>query len=258
MDAVETTVAGASVSARLTSMLSAFHIGHALANYPSGQGNEPEWLHTLGQISGVLLMLELCFALLLVCALAFGIAYAMHWTHSNVTPLLERSSDQARRAMAVVERSSDRVVEGIAEFHGRRQGIEAALRVFFFGPKAAASLLNGRKPLALPAEEPATLLRPAETLPFPPDQLPIQEEATETYIARPVAASDHPPQPLRQEPTWRGLPVGNASVARETSGRSGSDAQAIVTVARPWRQVGRAGTASGARAGSSRGVPAIG
>ena len=98
---------------------------------------EPGWLHVLGQIAGTLLLLELGFVLLIVAALMVGLAIAAWWVHRHVIPVLGRYTPQAQRYMGIAERSGDRIVGGLAEFHGRREQIETALRVFIFGPAEA-------------------------------------------------------------------------------------------------------------------------
>lgn len=98
---------------------------------------EPAWLHTLGQIAGVLLLLELGLALLIVAALMIGLAYGAHWVHVHVMPPLREYAPKAEQAMSVAQRSTDRAVHGIAEFFGWRQRIETTVRVLLFGRGAA-------------------------------------------------------------------------------------------------------------------------
>ncbi|HET9981139.1 MAG TPA: hypothetical protein VFQ32_11880 [Ktedonobacterales bacterium] len=105
---------------------------------------EPQWLHTLGQIAGTLLMLELCFVLLLVCVIVGALSYASWWLHHNVIPVLDEYGGQAQHYMGIARQGSDRVVGGVAEFHGRWEAITTGARVMLFGTR------NGGRP-ALPA-----------------------------------------------------------------------------------------------------------
>lgn len=109
---------------------------------------EPQWLHTLGQIAGTLLLLELCFVLLLVCAIVGALAYGSWWLHHNVIPVLDEYGGQAQHYMGIARQGSDRVVGGVAEFHGRWEAITTGARVMLFGTK------NAGRP-ALPASAPA-------------------------------------------------------------------------------------------------------
>jgi hypothetical protein len=98
---------------------------------------EPAWLHTLGQIAGVLLLIELGLALLIVCALMVGFAVGAHWVHVHVIPPLKEYLPKAERAMSATQRGADRAVRSIAVFFGWRQRIETTVRVLLFGRDAA-------------------------------------------------------------------------------------------------------------------------
>lgn len=98
---------------------------------------EPQWLHTLGQIAGTLLLLELCFVLVLVCVIVSVLAYASWWLHSNVIPVLDQYGGRAREYMDITIRGSDRVVSGIAEFRGRWEAVATGARVLLFGTRGA-------------------------------------------------------------------------------------------------------------------------
>jgi hypothetical protein len=94
---------------------------------------EPPWLHTLGQISGVILVIELSLALIITCAFMIGLVIGARWLHMHAMPPLREYLPRAQEAMSVTERGSDTVVNGIAEFYGRRQSVQTALRVLLFG-----------------------------------------------------------------------------------------------------------------------------
>ena len=98
---------------------------------------EPQWLHTLGQIAGTLLLLELCFVLLLVCVIVGALAYASWWLHHNVIPVLDEYGGKAQHFMGIARQGSDRVVGGVAEFHGRWEAITTGARVMLFGTRNA-------------------------------------------------------------------------------------------------------------------------
>ncbi len=97
----------------------------------------PAWLHTLGQIAGTILVIELSIALLIVAALSVGIALGIRWLRQNVTPVVSQNTPRIISAMTVAQQSSDKVVKGVAEFYGRRQAVQTGLRVLLFGSGAA-------------------------------------------------------------------------------------------------------------------------
>ena len=97
----------------------------------------PTWLHTLAQIASVLLLLELGLVLIIVCALMVALAIGTRWLHTHVVPILREYRPRAHEAMTVAQQGSDKVVQGVAEFYGRRQQVETSLRVLLFGRKAA-------------------------------------------------------------------------------------------------------------------------
>ena len=98
---------------------------------------EPQWLHTLGQIAGTMLLLELCFVLLLVCAIMIALAYGSWWLRHNVIPVLDEYGGKAQHFMGIAQQGSDRVVGGVAEFHGRWEAITTTARVMLFGTRNA-------------------------------------------------------------------------------------------------------------------------
>jgi hypothetical protein len=121
---------------------SAASAAHALAQAAAGPV-EPQWLRTAGQIAGTLLMIELLIALLIFAALMFGLAYGAWWVSHNVVPVIGQYSEQAQEYIAIAERGSDRVAQGVASLYGARVGIVAGLRAFF--------MPNRRTPPAAPA-----------------------------------------------------------------------------------------------------------
>lgn len=98
---------------------------------------EPQWLRTLGDIAGTLLLLELCFVLLLVCVIVGALAYGSWWLHHNVIPILDQYGGKAQQYMDLTIQGSQRVVTGVAEFHGRWEAIATGARVMFFGTRNA-------------------------------------------------------------------------------------------------------------------------
>ncbi len=150
---------------------------------------EAPWLHTLGQIAGVILVVELSLALIITAALMVGLAYGMHWLHTHVMPLIEEYAPRAQQAMGVAERGSDSLVKGVAEFYGRRQAVETGIRVLLFGRQdaeqvreeqviyAEEALQRIEPPTDLPGPENAFTPRlryNGEALPAPPEQRPLQ------------------------------------------------------------------------------------
>jgi hypothetical protein len=119
---------------------------------------EPLWLHTLGQIAGTMLLLELCLVLLLVCVIMAALAYGSWWLHHNVIPILDQYGVKAQHYMGVAIQGSDRVVGGVAEFHGRWEAITTGARVMIFGTRGAK-----RPVLPVSADGSAPTLEPGIT-----------------------------------------------------------------------------------------------
>jgi hypothetical protein len=122
---------------------------------------EPPWLHTLGQISGVILVIELSLALIITCALMIGLAIGARWLHVHAIPPLREYLPRAQEAMSVTERGSDTVVNGIAEFYGRRQAVQTGLRVLLFGKGDVETF---REEQQIYADEELLLIDPPATL----------------------------------------------------------------------------------------------
>jgi hypothetical protein len=98
---------------------------------------EPHWLHTLGQIAGTLLLLELLVALSVMLAFAGTLAFGLWWLRAHLVPVLDQYGGQARQIMERTTQGTDRIVEGVAEFHGRTQAAQTILRVLLFGKPTA-------------------------------------------------------------------------------------------------------------------------
>ncbi|MGO8948604.1 MAG: hypothetical protein ACLQUY_13275 [Ktedonobacterales bacterium] len=94
---------------------------------------EAPWLHTLGEIAGVILVLELSLALIITCAFMVALAIGARWLHEHAIPPLREYLPRAEQAMTITEHGSDSLVHGIAEFYGRRQAVGTGLRVLLFG-----------------------------------------------------------------------------------------------------------------------------
>lgn len=120
----------------------------------------PNWLHTLGQISGTLLLVELLIALVIVCALMGGVAYAAWWLHRNVIPVVNQYGEQAQQVLGLAGRSGERIVERVATFHGAQAGLLTGLRVFLFGrPQPTQEVVQlGAEPAPPNAPPPAQAL----------------------------------------------------------------------------------------------------
>ncbi|HET9110744.1 MAG TPA: hypothetical protein VFN78_07965 [Ktedonobacterales bacterium] len=122
----------------------------------------PQWLHTLGQIAGTLLLVELLLALAIILALFGGLAFAAWWLHRNVIPVVNQYGEQAQHVMTMAERSGEAIVDRVATFHGAQVGVFTALRVFLFGrpqPKREVAPLAARPTSpAHPTTPPASML----------------------------------------------------------------------------------------------------
>ncbi len=123
---------------------------------------EPTWLHVAGQIAGTVLLVELWLVMLIACALMVGLWLAMRWVRLHLVPVVDRYGEQARDALSVAVRGGDRIVQGVAEIHGREEAIRAAVATFLLGPRHAGgrSLSNGHQRLrALPPSQTPTTER---------------------------------------------------------------------------------------------------
>jgi hypothetical protein len=149
---------------------------------------EPPWLHTLGQISGVILVIELSLALIITCAFMIGLAIGVRWLHVHAIPPLREYLPRAQDAMSVTERGSDAVVNGIAEFYGRRQAVQTGLRVLLFGK---GDVQTFREEQQIYADEELQRIEPPDTL-SSLEILPADTGATpqggDALAARPIPA----------------------------------------------------------------------
>ena len=68
---------------------------------------EAPWLHTLGDIAGVVLIIELSLALIITCAFVAALAFGAHWLHVHAIPPLREYLPRAEQAMTMTERGSD-------------------------------------------------------------------------------------------------------------------------------------------------------
>lgn len=98
---------------------------------------DPPWLHVIGLIAGTLLVLELLAALFIVLVLAVALAFGMWWVRRKVVPVLGEYSGKVNQVMETAGHSTDRVVQGVAEFHGRTRAVETVVKVLLFGRKGA-------------------------------------------------------------------------------------------------------------------------
>lgn len=161
----------------------------------------PAWLHTLGQIAGTILVVELSIALLIVAALAVGIAYGMYWLRQHVIPIISQNTPRVLNAMNVAQQGSDKVVKGVAEFYGRRQAVQTGLRVLLFGSGAAErvreeSAIHAAAELqVMSADEDS--IGPEDGYTPPPSQLPARD--TYSHAGRLDAATSSRPRSLAVE-----------------------------------------------------------
>ncbi|MEO7002984.1 MAG: hypothetical protein ABI068_14305 [Ktedonobacterales bacterium] len=156
---------------------------------------EPSWLHVMGEIAGTLLLIELGFVLLIVALLMAGLAVAAWWVHRHVIPVIGRYTPQAQHYMGIAERSGDRIVGGLAEFHGRRQQVETALRVLFFGPAESRRVRREDELMVAEGYDRGELAPIGQNAldGFAPGELPVEP-------ARRVAPATAPLRPPRTHP----------------------------------------------------------
>lgn len=175
--------------------------------------SEPGWLRAAGQAAGAILLVELGLVLIIVAALTLGIAFAMWWLRKHVSPILSEYTPKAEQAMSVAQKSSERVVQGVAEFYGRRQQIRTSIRVLLFGRAAAQRVhdtdlnhvASDLQLMSIPEETPgpengftpqprsgpiATGMESAAPLARPSLATPTAEERT-VYTGRDAATGDH-------------------------------------------------------------------
>jgi hypothetical protein len=161
---------------------------------------EPGWLRAWADASAVLLLLEVCFALVIVTALVFLLAFGARWLRLHVAPVLNAATPRARQALRMADSGTERVVRGVAQVYGIRQAVEAGLRALLRGtpvdvlaqtaPAAPAPAATAEAPI-LPVEvvdaaaPPAATSAPAASGPAPEWQRP----------AVPPRAPDEPREP---------------------------------------------------------------
>jgi hypothetical protein len=155
--------------------------------------SEPGWLHTAGQAAGTILLLELGVLLVLLLVIMSVLAVSMWWVRRKIVPVLRENAPRAQQYMSVAQRSSDRVVSGVAEFYGRRQQIETSLRVLLFGGKAAERV---HEEALAQASEDLQMMTPAEEGPGPENAwTPRLRTARAAATTQPLAT-----EPARAEP----------------------------------------------------------
>ncbi|MFI5272286.1 MAG: hypothetical protein ACHQ4H_04545 [Ktedonobacterales bacterium] len=146
---------------------------------------EPGWLQTLGQIAGVLLLIELGLVLVIVCALMVGLAVGAHWVHIHVMPVAREYLPRAEQAMSATQKGAEKAVRGIAVFYGWRQRVETTARVMLFG-RAAAKRVFERS--AIQASSDLQMIgRGGTELPGAPNEFtPAWREPAATETPRPA------------------------------------------------------------------------
>ena len=125
---------------------------------------EPDWMHTAGQAAGTVLLLELFVALFVILVLMAVLAFSVWWAKSKVVPVLREYAPRAAQVMTTTQHGTDRVVQGVAEFFGRRQQVETSIRVLLFGRGAAQRV---RENALVQASTDLELMAPAEEGPGP-------------------------------------------------------------------------------------------
>jgi hypothetical protein len=172
---------------------------------------EPGWLHTAGQIAGTLLLLELGLVLIVLAALMIGLVVAASWLRHQVVPVLDEYAPKALEAMTVARNSSEKVVNGVAEFYGRRQQVETGLRVLLFGRQAAKGVHDTS--LAKASADLDLMSAPEET-PGPENDFTPRLRTGETERA----ASGARPQPAAPESAPRERPTRERHDGHDGSG----------------------------------------
>jgi hypothetical protein len=165
---------------------------------------EPGWLRAWADASAVLLMLEVCFALLITTALVFLLAFGARWLRVHVAPLLNAATPRARQALRMADAGTARVVRGVAEVYGIRQAAEAGLRALWRGtlvdvlaqgaPSATDAATTPTEAPAPAAAEEATAPPPAATTSVPPAGTPSTSRQAPDW-QRPSAPPREPRQP---------------------------------------------------------------
>ncbi|HEV2238790.1 MAG TPA: hypothetical protein VGR57_19180 [Ktedonobacterales bacterium] len=181
---------------------------------------EPGWLRAWADASAVLLLLEVCFALLIVTALVFLLAFGARWLRLHVAPVLNAATPRARQALRMADASTERVVRGVAEVYGIRQAVEAGLRALLRGTAVdvLAQTAPATPPPAAASDEPPILpveVVDAATPPVPASATPERWQQPEP--PRPVASPRAPDEPREPRPPASG---------RDTKDTSGMSAHA--------------------------------
>ncbi|MGH2515341.1 MAG: hypothetical protein ACRDHP_06770 [Ktedonobacterales bacterium] len=159
--------------------------------------SEPGWLHVAGQAAGAILLLELGVALFIILALMAVLAAAVWWVKGKVVPIVREYAPRAEQIMTTTQHGTDRVVQGVAEFYGRRQQIETGIRVLLFGRAAAQRV---RETALVQATTDLELMAPAQEGPGPENGWTPQmrQRGREVY-----SGADVPSVPRAIEPAQR-------------------------------------------------------
>ncbi len=172
---------------------------------------EPGWLRAWADASAVLLLLEVCFALLITTALVFLLAFGARWLRVHVAPALNAATPRARQALRMANVGTERVVRGVAQVYGIRRAVEAGLHALWHG--AAVDVLAQTGPLAG-----STGMESAA------DPLASEPPAAPPAAAAPPATASAPPARGDgwRSPEWRrpAAPPREPAGGRETGGMS--------------------------------------
>jgi hypothetical protein len=150
---------------------------------------EPGWLHTAAQAAGTLLLLELFVALFIILVLMVVLATAAWWIKGKLVPVLRQYAPRAEQVMSTTLQGTDRVVQSVAEFYGRRQQIETSIRVLLFGSGAAKRVHENA---LVQAATDLDLMTPAQESASPENGGMPESRARGREVS---AAADRPPAP---------------------------------------------------------------
>jgi hypothetical protein len=111
-------------------------------------GGEPYWLHVAGQIAGTVLLIELMVLLLVMLAFTVVLYLGARWVRTHLVPLVDQAGDQTQKALTAASRGGDRIVQGVADIHGRQEALKAAIWTFVLGPRAGREATSAPLPSA--------------------------------------------------------------------------------------------------------------
>jgi len=92
---------------------------------------QPSPLDGIASAAAIILILEVGIVILLVAVLMVLLAFGINWLYKHTIPPVRTTIPRVKDALNVVDRSTGRVIDLVAEVYGHRQAVESGISTFF-------------------------------------------------------------------------------------------------------------------------------